>query len=65
MSYTKKFDFRRQLKDMTLEQLKLFREKHVDYMFDFIGLNDKESAKYSRYVGYIDAAIKKKQNELA
>ena len=65
MSYTKKFDFRRQLKDMTLEELKSFREKHVDYMLDFIGLNDKESAKHSRYVGYIDTAIKKKQNELA
>ena len=57
MSYTKKFDFRRQLKDMTLEQLKSFREKHVNYMFDFIGLNDKESYKHSRYVGYIDDEI--------
>ncbi|WP_287202201.1 hypothetical protein [Pseudoalteromonas sp.] len=50
---------------MTLEELKSFREKHVDYMLDFIGLDDKESAKHSRYVGYIDTAIEKKQNELA
>ena len=61
MNYTKKFDFRRQLKDMTLEELESFREKHIDYMLDFIGLNDKESAKHSRYVGYIDMAIEKKQ----
>jgi len=63
MSYTKKFDFRRQLKDMTLEELKSFREKHVDYMFAFIGLDDKESAKHSRYVGYIDVAIKKRSKK--
>jgi hypothetical protein len=31
MNYTKKFDFRRQLKDMTLEELESFREKHIDY----------------------------------
>jgi thermostable 8-oxoguanine DNA glycosylase len=63
MNYTKKFDFRRQLKDMTLEELESFREKHIDYMLDFIGLNDKEAAKYSRYVGYIDMAIEKKQTK--
>ena len=62
MSYTKKFDFRRQLKDMTLEELKSFREKHVDYMLDFAGLNDKEADKYLRYVGYIDREIEKRQS---
>ena len=60
MSYTKRFDFRRQLKDMTLEELKSFRQKHVDYMLDFIGLDDKEADKHSRYVGYIDVQINKK-----
>ena len=63
MSYTKKFDFRRQLKDMTLEDLKSFRETHIDYMFSFMGFDDKEADRYSRYVGYIDAAIKKKENK--
>jgi len=61
MSYTKKFDFRSQLKGMTLEELESFREKHIDYMLDFTGLDDKEAAKHSRYVGYIDMAIEKKQ----
>jgi len=60
-----KFDFRRQLKDMTLEDLKSFREYHSDLMLTFIGLNDKEADKYSRYVGYIDVAIKKLKNQLA
>lgn len=49
---------------MTLENLKSFREYHSDLMLTFIGLNDKEADKYSRYVGYIDAAIKKKENQL-
>ncbi len=62
MSYTKKFDFRRQLKDMTLEQLKSFREKHVDYMLDFVGLDDEEADRYRRYVGYINRAIEKRQS---
>ena len=57
----KKFDFRRQLKDMTLEQLKSFREKNVDYMLHFMVLNDKEFDKYSRYVGYIDIEIEKRK----
>jgi thermostable 8-oxoguanine DNA glycosylase len=62
MSYTKKFDFRRQLKDMTLEELKSFREKHVDYMLDFSGLDNREADRYLRYVGYIDRAIEKRQS---
>lgn len=45
--------------DMSLEQLKSLREKQVDYMLDFIGVDDKESAKHSRYIGYIDNAIEK------
>ena len=59
----KKFDFRRQLKDMTLEGLKSLREYHSDLMLTYLGLNDKEADKHSRYVGYIDAAIKKKENK--
>ena len=60
MSYTKRFDFRRQLKDMSLEELKSFRETHVDNMLDFIGIDDTEAGKYSRYVGYIDAEIQRR-----
>jgi thermostable 8-oxoguanine DNA glycosylase len=63
MSYTKKFDFRRQLKNMTLESLKSLKEYHIDYMLRYLGLNDKEASKHSRYVGYIDVAIKKKENK--
>lgn len=63
MGYTKKFDFRRQLKNMTLEQLKSFREKHVDCMLNFMGLDDKAFDRHSRYVGYIDKAINKKLNK--
>lgn len=55
----KKFDFRRQLKGMSLESLKELESKHLDYMLSFIGYDDKESAKHSRYVGYIQDAIKK------
>jgi hypothetical protein len=60
----KKFDFRRQLKEMSLDNLKDLESKHVDYMLNFIGYNDKESSKHSRYVGYIKDAIKKLENEL-
>ena len=61
----KKFDFRRQLKGMNLEGLKNLESKHLDYMLNFIGYNDKEADKHSRYVGYIQDAIKKLENELA
>jgi len=56
----KKFDFRRRLKEMSLEDLKELESKHLDYMLNFIGYNDKESAKHSRYVGYIQDVIKKR-----
>ena len=59
----KKFDFRRQLKGKDLEELKRLESKHLDYMLSFIGINDKESSKHSRYVGYIQDAIKKLENE--
>lgn len=55
----KKFDFRRQLKGMSIEGLKNLESKHLDYMLNFIGYNDKESAKHSRYVSYIQEALKK------
>ncbi|HEY5687255.1 MAG TPA: hypothetical protein VIS27_03015 [Yeosuana sp.] len=58
----KKFDFRRQLKDMNLEQLKSLRSYHLDYMLKFMELNDEASGKHSRYVSYIDEKIKKLQN---
>lgn len=49
-------------REMTLEQLKSFREKHVDYMLDFVGLDDEEADRYRRYVGYINRAIEKRQS---
>ena len=61
----KKFDFRRQLKGMSLDRLKTLESKHLDYMLNFMGLNDKESDKHSRYVSYIQDAIKKLENQLA
>ena len=58
----KKFDFRRQLKDMDIDSLKKLESVHMDYMLGFIGFNDKESAKHFRYLGYIQERIKKLQN---
>jgi len=55
----KKFDFRRQLKNMSLDGLKKLESYHLDLMLSYIGLNDKESAKHSRYVSYIQIAINK------
>ena len=55
----KKFDFRRQLKGMSLDGLKYLESKHVDYMLNHMYYNDKESDKQRRYVGYIRDAIKK------
>ena len=57
----KRFDFRRELKDMTLEDLKLQREKYIEYMFSAIGNDDNDADRYSRYVNYIDIAIEKKK----
>lgn len=56
---TKRFNFKRQLKDLDLNGLKELREIHVDHMYSFIGYNEKEADKHSRYVGYIDDAIQK------
>lgn len=58
----KKFDFRSQLKGMSLERLKNLESYHLDYMLKFMGINDKESDKHSRYVSYIQHAIKKLEN---
>lgn len=55
----KKFDFRQKLKGMSLERLKNLESKHLDYMLGFMGINDKESDKHSRYVSYIQHEIKK------
>lgn len=55
----KKFDFRRQLKGLSLGNLKELESYHLDYMFAFMFFNDKESEKHGRYVGYIQNAIKK------
>jgi hypothetical protein len=55
----KKFDFRRQLKDMSLESLKKLKDRQTDLMLNFIGYNDKEADRHSRYVSYIEDAIKK------
>jgi hypothetical protein len=58
-----KFDFRRQLKTMTLQELKEFRSIHVDWMLRFQGLNEKDSSRHFRYVGYIDEQIKRISNK--
>jgi hypothetical protein len=55
----KRFNFKVQLKGMNLDSLKELKSYHLDYMLGFIGLNDKEADKHSRYVGYIDEAISK------
>ena len=55
----KKFDFRRQLKGMSVEQLEGLKDYHLDWMIKFIGFDDKSSAKHFRYVGYIEDAIKR------
>lgn len=34
----------------------------LDFLLSFIGYNDKEYDRHSRYLGYIDEAIKKLQN---
>ena len=58
----KKFDFRRKLNGMSLEELKSFRGYYLDWMFKFMELDDKEFDKHLRYVGYIDQKIKKLEN---
>jgi hypothetical protein len=58
----KKFDFRRKLKGMSLDGLKNLESYHLDYMLNFMYINDKESDKHQRYVGYIRDAIKKIEN---
>jgi hypothetical protein len=54
-----KFDFRRELKNMSLDELKEFRSVQIDWMLKFQGLNDKATSKHFRYVGYIDDQIKR------
>jgi hypothetical protein len=39
--------------------LNKLKNYHLDLMLSFIGYDDKESSKHSRYVGYIQDAIKK------
>ena len=60
----KKFDFRTKLKGVDLEGLKRLRNYHLDWMLKFMDFNDKEADKHSRYVSYIDNAIREinKQN---
>ena len=55
----KKFDFRAKLKGLDLDSLKELRNYHLDLMLAFIGYNDKEASKHSRYLGYIEDKIKK------
>ena len=54
-----KFDFRRKLKNMTLEQLQELKSYHVGRMLDYQGLDSKSSDRHFRYVGYIDDQIKR------
>ncbi len=55
----KKFDFRAKLKGLDLTSLKRLKDYHLDLMLGFIGYNDKEADKHSRYLGYIEDKIKK------
>ena len=55
----KKFDFRRQLKEMNLDGLKELKSYHLDLMLKFMGLNDKEYNKQFRYLSYIEQTIEK------
>ena len=60
----KKSDFRRQLKSMNIEKLKELKSKELDYMLSTMILDDKkEWNKHSRYLGYIEDAIKKLQRK--
>ena len=58
----KRFDFRRELKGKSLQQLKSLRKSHVNWVITFAGLNDKEATKHNRYVSYIDQAIERLKN---
>lgn len=55
----KKFDFRRQLKTMNLDDLIKLKDYHTDLMLSFTDYNQKESSKQLRYLGYIDNSIEK------
>tara|TARA_R100001163_G_scaffold16341_1_gene14780 strand:+ start:14678 stop:14872 length:195 start_codon:yes stop_codon:yes gene_type:complete len=58
----KKFDFRRQLKNMSLQDLKALRDKHSDYMINAMLFDETDADRQFRYIGYIDVAIKKIKN---
>lgn len=55
----KRFDFRTKLKGLDLEALNRLRDYHLDLMLKFIGFDDKEADKHSRYLSYIEDRIKK------
>jgi hypothetical protein len=57
-----RFDFRRQLKKLSIKQLKQLESKYLDFMIDMILMDNKERDRHIRYVGYIQSAIKKLEN---
>ena len=54
-----KFDFRRQLKGKTLEQLKALRNYHLGIMLNLTNCGHKDAQKELRYIGYIESEINK------
>lgn len=57
-----KFDFRRQLKNLSLSSLQNLKEYHTELMYTFVTLNCKDAEKHRRYVEYIEKQISKTKN---
>ena len=55
----KRFNFKNQLKNKSLDWLKEFREETLNTMLMLTSSGHKDSAKYNRYLSYIDDSIKK------
>jgi hypothetical protein len=55
-----KFNFKKQLKNKSLEWLKEFREETLNTMLLLSSSGHKDSSKYNRYLSYIDDEINKK-----
>lgn len=60
-----KFDYRRELKVMTKEQLKNRKENLENRLLDSIAINDSKNVQaYNRYLGYVEEELKKKKNKI-
>jgi hypothetical protein len=54
----KRFNFKTQLKGMNIEELKKFRNYHLDWMLRFMGIDQKSSDTHFKYLCFIDDAIR-------